>query len=57
MDEYVYVSVCVRGWVAKEGILSSASLTCIIMFGRFAYFDMCPRERARPEEKTKNVGC
>ena len=26
MDEYVWVSLCVREWVAKEGILSPASL-------------------------------
>ena len=25
-DVYVWVSVCVRGWVAKEGILSLAPL-------------------------------
>ena len=27
MDVYVWVSLCVRGWVSKEGILSSAFLT------------------------------
>ena len=49
----MYGSVCVRGWVVKEGILSSASdcldLPLSILVRR-------PREPARPEEKTKDVG-
>ena len=59
----VWVSVYVRGWVAKEGILSSAFLTGIrvsrgsplFIFVRRPYKELCLREPARPEEKTKDV--
>ena len=33
MDAYVWVSLCVRGWVAKESILSSASLDGVGLSG------------------------
>ena len=52
--------MCVRGWVAKEEILSLVSLTSVRVSGRlhlFVYFGakphrkLCSREPARPEEK------
>ena len=35
---YVWVSMCVRGWVAKERILSSASLDGVRLIGRSFLF-------------------
>ena len=63
----MYESLCVRGWVAKEGILSSASLTGIRLSRRSSlsallrglHRELCPRKPARPEEKdeeSKSVG-
>ena len=50
MDVCVQVSVSVHGSVAKEGILSSASLTSIRVFGgsSFVYFGAKTTQRAVP---------
>ena len=65
----VGLSVCVYGWVAKEGILSSASLKqcqilllvflCLSILARRPHKEQSPREPARPElrgKRTKDVG-
>ena len=53
MDVCVWVSVCVHGWVAKDGILSSASLTNIRVFREFpllVYFGAKTTQSAIPRE-------
>ena len=68
MDVCVCVSVCVRIWVAKEGILTSASLTrvrvsrslfCLSILARRPHKELCSRESARPEVggDEKDEGC
>ena len=59
MDTCVWVSVCVRGWVAKEGFLSSTCLTGVrvskgtplSILARISHRELYPREPARPEGK------
>ena len=56
---YVCGSPCVHGWVAKEGVLSSAFLTSVrvsretpwSILMRRPHKEQCPRKPARPEEK------
>ena len=51
--------MCVCGWVAKEAILSSASLTSIRVskgtplstLAQRPYKELCPQKPAKPEEK------
>ena len=55
----MWVSVCVRGWVAKEGILSSASLTgvrasrvtTLSNLALRSHKEQCPQKPTKPEEK------
>ena len=57
----VWVSMCVRGWVAKEGILSSSFLTGIRVSRGIPLSilvqrpdkELCSWKPARPEEKDK----
>ena len=59
MDEYVWVSLWVNGWVTKEGILSPASLKrrrcpeefSLSILTQRPHKELCPRKSARPEEK------
>ena len=58
---YVCESVCIRGWVAKEGILSSASLTGIRVskgtplstLAQRPHKELYPQKPARVEEKNE----
>ena len=59
MDVNVWVSVSVRGWVAKEGILYPASLkrhrsvqeTFLCLLWHKDHTELCPQKCARLEEK------
>ena len=61
MDVYLWISVCVPGWVAKEGILSSVSLTGIRVSRETplstlvwrTHEELCLQKPARPKERTK----
>ena len=58
MDEYVWVSLCVCGWVTQEGILYSVSLTCVRVSRRTSlaqrpHKELFQRKPAKPEEKDK----
>ena len=63
MDVCVWISVCVRGWVAKEGMLSSVSLTGVRVsrgtslstLTQRLHKELCPRKPVKPEKKGE--GC
>ena len=50
MDVCLWVCVCVHGWVAKDGILLSASLSRARLSGRpsYVYFGAKTTQRAVP---------
>ena len=63
--ECLWVSVCIRGWEAEEGILYSLSLTqrqnvkrffsCLSILARRPHKELYPREPARPEVRDKKM--
>ena len=61
MDVYAWVSVCVRGWVAKEGILSLASLkrrrsvqkAFLCLFWREEHTKSCTCENLRDRKRRR----
>ena len=64
MDEYVWASLCVRGWVAKEDILSPASLkqlwilqkTFLCLYWREDHIKSCARENLLDRKRrTKDI--
>ena len=65
MDEYAWVSLCVRGWVAKEEILSPASLKrhrsvrkgFLCLYWREDHTKSCARETLQDRKRRmKDVG-